>query len=171
MVWKPIEGWPYSVSDTGLVRNDRTGRILTNQISRQGYYLVRLSAGCKPVGFLVHRLVANAFIPNPNNYPEVNHIDGNTLNASADNLEWCSRSMNMRHRVDVLGHRSSDYVIESMNEAHRKPVVCVETERVYKSVADASVSLGLDGSNISACANGKRHTCGGFHWRWYHAEG
>lgn len=171
MTWKKIPDYPYSVSDTGLVRNDRTGRILKRQVNTWGYYTVSLSVGCKPVMFLVHRLVACAFIPNPNDYPEVNHIDGNTLNTSVDNLEWCSRSMNMRHRVDVLGHKSPRYVIEKMTAVLRKPIVCVETGVVYNSVAEASLSLGLDNSNISACALGKRHTCGGFHWRWHNAEG
>lgn len=171
MIWKKISDYPYSVSDTGLVRNDRTGRILRRQINPHGYYIIRLSVECKPTTFLVHRLVANAFIPNPNDYPEVNHIDGNTLNASADNLEWCSRSMNMRHRIDVLGYKHSRQTIEKIASALRKPIVCVETGTVYNSVAEASNLLNLDDSNISACALGKRHTCGGFHWRWHNAKG
>jgi hypothetical protein len=85
MRWAKIDGYPYSVSDTGLVRNDRTGRILRGQVLPNGYAYVHLRPADK--NFYIHRLVATCFIENPDMKPEVNHIDGNKLNNCVDNLE------------------------------------------------------------------------------------
>lgn len=116
--WKSINGYEsiYEVSSTGKIRSvDRTikrksgsmkvrGRLLSPSLLKhpQGkglaeYYVVTLSKNGKSNKFLVHRLVAEAFIPNPHNKPHVNHIDGNGRNNSVDNLEWVTPSENMVH--------------------------------------------------------------------------
>lgn len=102
MQWKTIENYPrYQVSDTGKVRNRDTGKILKPTIhharNRFGYALVYIYSNKKRKCFSIHRLVASAFIPNPNNYPEVNHKDENSLNNNVTNLEWCSREYNMNY--------------------------------------------------------------------------
>tara|TARA_Y100000389_G_scaffold200499_1_gene241095 strand:+ start:404 stop:1216 length:813 start_codon:yes stop_codon:yes gene_type:complete len=95
-VWKkvPVEGYErYSISSMGQVRNDDRGRIMKNTLNTTGYYSIQLS-GAKAKHFRVNRLVALAFIPNPNEYPYVNHIDGNKENNCVENLEWCTQLYN-----------------------------------------------------------------------------
>ena len=92
-----VKDYPnYSVNHLGEVFNNKTGRKL-KQTVKKGYCLVYLYNVKGRKSFLVHRLVANAFIPNPNNLPEVNHKDENSQNNSAENLEWCSRLYNVHY--------------------------------------------------------------------------
>jgi hypothetical protein len=104
-VWKPIEGTygKYEVSNLGRVMSkmQRNPRIMPQTIQRSGYHYVMLHVNNKPTCRRVHRLVAQAFLPNPNNMKEVNHKDGNKDNNRADNLEWCTRSHNVKHSFDM----------------------------------------------------------------------
>ena len=83
------------VSNFGEVKSHR--KIIKGEITSGGYCRVHISHNGVEYKFLVHRLVAEAFIPNPKRLPEVNHIDGNKQNNSVDNLEWCTRSQNTSH--------------------------------------------------------------------------
>ena len=88
----------YDVSEDGIVVNTKTNKVLKPYISKRGYYRVKLyMVEHSARMFQVHRLVAQAFIPNPRNLPEVNHIDGNKLNNSVENLEWCTGKENIAH--------------------------------------------------------------------------
>ena len=90
-IWKKIEGYEnYSVSTYGRVRNDKTGRILKPMDKNKGYLYVNLQDKCHRI----HRLVAQTFIPNPNNYPIVNHKDEDKSNNNVKNLEWCTSQYN-----------------------------------------------------------------------------
>lgn len=102
--WKPIEGYEglYEVSSLGSVKSlnyNRTGkeRILKSQNNGKGYLLVALCRDGKRKFFQIHRLVATAFIPNPNNYPHINHKDENPLNNIVNNLEWCDAKYNANY--------------------------------------------------------------------------
>lgn len=100
MRWKSIENYPnYLVSDTGLVKNCVTGNIKFQGYGKNfnEYKIVQLWKNNVAKQFQVHRLVAQAFIPNPYNLPQVNHKDGNKLNNCVDNLEWCDNSYNQKH--------------------------------------------------------------------------
>ena len=95
-VFRKIKGQKiYSVSNFGKVRNDQTGELCHTCINNCGYQIVNLKIGCK----LVHRLVAETFIPNPNKLSDVNHIDSNKINNSVENLEWLSHKDNIRHML------------------------------------------------------------------------
>ena len=97
---KDIKGYEglYQVSSWGKVISVKTNKVLSPEINSKGYLRVDLydSTG-KKKHYKVHRLVAEAFIPNPENKPQINHIDGNTQNNSITNLEWCTSSENMNH--------------------------------------------------------------------------
>jgi len=96
--WKKISGYEnYSVSDFGRVRNDKTGRIMKTLPNAQGYPRVSLYDGIKNISKTVHRLVAVSFIPNLENKPQINHIDGDKINNNVTNLEWVIPSENIKH--------------------------------------------------------------------------
>ena len=114
-IWKDIEGYEnkYQVSNLGNVKSLETWtgdkyirreKILKNMVYGNGYYYVCLSKNGKVKKYKVNRLVAQAFIPNPDNKPFTNHIDGDKLNNNVDNLEWCTQSENMKH-ASMIGLR------------------------------------------------------------------
>lgn len=103
-VIKDIKGFEgrYTISNLGIVRSLLTGKILKPYITNKGYARVNLRyAKCRDYkSLLVHRLVAGNFLPNPNNYREINHKDCNRLNNRADNLEWCDRFYNIKYAFE-----------------------------------------------------------------------
>ena len=98
--WQSIPGYPgYQVSKTGKVVN-HIGNELTLVLHHKGYLKVQLSNNAVAKMFFVHRLVAMAFVDNPDNLPQVNHLDGNKQNNYYINLEWCTQSQNIQHAWD-----------------------------------------------------------------------
>lgn len=108
--WRKIVDYPnYSVSNLGNVRNDKTGLLLKASVKRGGYYGIRLSKNSIKEDFLIHHLVANHFLENPENKPIIDHIDRNRTNNCLDNLRWITRSGNGRNRTKQQGIYSSKY--------------------------------------------------------------
>ena len=99
-MWKDIKNYEnYEINEFGEIRNKKTNHILKHSINEKGYHKVILTKDNKKIKTGVHRLVASAFIPNPNNYKEVNHIDENKSNNHYSNLEWCNRIQNIEHSI------------------------------------------------------------------------
>ena len=150
----------YSVTDCGEVYSKKTKRFLKQFPNHKGYLQVCLMVDGKKKTVKVHRLVAVAFVPNPDKKPQVNHKDGNKQNNHAKNLEWCTNSENQTHSYRVIG-----------NENHgggggKTPVMCIETEKVYCSMSEAAKETGTYAQNINrVCRNGFG-TAAGLHWKY-----
>lgn len=159
-MWKDViyfEGF-YQVSDTGMVKNTKTGRILKPYAG--DYYTVTLSKpGVKSTCRLVHRLVAEAFLPNPNNLPQVNHKDENKHNNSVSNLEWCDAKYNINY-----GNGKYKKTIRE-----RKPVlqftITGDFVKQWDSATEVERTLGWGHSNIRKCCNGMLSQAYGFIWK------
>lgn len=149
-IWKKFEDG-YSVSNEGNVKNDLNERILMGDKNNIGYRRI-----CTPTKrYFVHRLVAEAFVPNPDNKPVVNHIDGNKTNNRADNLEWVTRSENDLHAFR-LGLRTT-YNNRSVAKIDDNGVV-LET---FESLAEAQRKYGR---NVGEVCRGHRQRVAGYKW-------
>lgn len=153
----PIKDFPnYRIDKIGNVFNSN-GLKLKPSISNTGYLRVSLSNNdVKHKRFLVHRLVAETFIPNPNNYPQVNHKDENKTNNCVENLEWCTPLYNLNYSK----------VIEKASIAKEKMVRCITTNEVFSSFKEIEDKFGLSYSNLVACCTGRRKKCGGMEWEY-----
>ena len=161
-VFRDIPGYEglYQVSNLGNVKslgngdnNSNVGkeRMLKLQKDKDGYLTVFLSIHNYKKLHKVHRLVAQAFLPNPNNYPQINHIDENKTNNNVDNLEFCTAQYNI------------DY-------SQSKPVCQYSLDGIYiatyKSIKEASKQTGINQGDISCCCRGKYKTSGGYIWKY-----
>jgi hypothetical protein len=168
--WRPIQGWDYSVSSCGRVRNDKTGKVSAFGHTVARYRQVILCANGKKQHFSVHRLVAQAFIPNPECKPEVNHINGDGLDNRVENLEWCTSRENVLHAHRVLGKTTSPEnmakLLKASNKACNKPVRCVETNEIYESATVAAKAVGCYYLSMIYHLNGKRSHCYGKHYEY-----
>lgn len=155
--WKDIDGYfgRYSVSTQGNVRSNLNKKLLSPHLRENGYLEVALCRGNKQRTFLVHRLVAKAFLPNPKNKPQVNHINGNRADARLSNLEWCTAKENRDHAVTVLNHSPGK---------HCKQILCLNTGEVFDSIAQAARAKNVSRANITSVVNGHRVMAGGFFW-------
>lgn len=155
--WKSIQGYPhYEVSDHGRVKNSKTGRILKQGRHKQGYSLVWLSNDGRRRGRSVHSLVGEAFVPNPNHKPQINHKDGVKSNNYVDNLEWSTGSENTQHAYDT-----------GLFDGRPKVAVkIIETEEIYDSVKDCAEAIGGSPSGVSSCASGRFECYKGLHFEY-----
>lgn len=154
---RKIRDFPnYTVTRTGDVYNSK-GQKLKPLLSGKGYARVSLSnESVKHKRMSVHRLVADAFIENPDKLPQVNHLDENKFNNSVGNLEWSTPLDNLNH----------SHVIEKASAAKYHKVRCKTTGKVYGSIKEACDELGLHHSNLVACCNNRRRRCGGLEWEY-----
>ena len=153
-IWKDIDGYEglYKVSNLGRIKSlgndkNRKEKILKTGKNKFGYLHVILCKEGKVTTFRVQRLVANAFIPNPENKPEVNHIDENKENNCVWNLEWCTHQYNNEY-------------------SKGKKILCVETNKVYPSAMEAQRQTVVHQQSIIACCKGKLKTTGNYHWKY-----
>lgn len=169
-IWKEVSGFEglYAVSNNGEIKGLKSGKILRPRPTKNDYLMVYLSKNGKQKNYLIHRLVAQEFINNPDGKLEVNHLDGDKSNNCTTNLEWSTRGENTKHAFKIgLRHVNKDKIIESK----RKSVCQIDIStgdiiRIWKSSREASRVLNISQSNISMCCNGKRNHCGGFLWRY-----
>ena len=157
--WKSIAGYEglYEVSDLGRVKSLKYGkeRILKPEKNNCGYLRVCLRKYEQNKGLLVHRLVAEAFIPNPNNLETVNHKDEVKTNNVASNLEWMSREDNVAYSRPQWEKRGVQMLDKSTGELLA----------TFPSINEAWRVTGINHCNISLCCNGKLKSAGGYIWR------
>lgn len=164
--YKDIIGYEgiYQISNLGNVISLKFGKrkLLKQGKNTTGYYQVALCNNCKTKSFLVNRLVALHFIPNPENLPQINHKDENPLNNSANNLEWCNSSYNINY-----GNRN-----KNMAKSNSIPIIQYDINMnkicEFESSSDANRILNIPQSSISACCRYKMEKAGGFVWRYKH---
>lgn len=158
-IWKDCKGYEgrYQISNLGRIWSVLSQKYLSTWLDSWGYPTVQLSAANgKRKTEKVHRLVALAFIPNPDGLPQVNHKNEDKADNRVENLEWCDNKYNSNY-----GTRN-----QRISETETKEYYCVELDRVFKGVREVEEELGIKGHHISEVCNGKRKTCGGYHWRW-----
>ena len=137
--WKDIKGYEglYQVSNLGRVKS-KTGRIRKTTFTNSGYELVVLYNNCKSKGFTIHRLVAEALLPNPENKPQVNHIDEDKTNNAVFNLEWVTAKENVNHGTRTL--KSSNKVSCIFNDGSLMSFYSLTDCANYLNITVASVS-------------------------------
>lgn len=158
-IWKRLKEYSedYEVSSKGRIKSIKYGRdrILKTHITTRGYEEVCLRVSGKSKHLAVHRLVAKTFLPNLENFPEINHKDENRLNNTIENLEWCTRKYNMEY--------------SKLHEKLRKAIIRINPVTNERRIYDCIVNVKLDGyddSAVSKCCKGKRKMHKGYIWEY-----
>lgn len=176
-----INGFPnYTITNSGDIfnlnyNNTKTKRKLKPLNNGSGYMYVCLCRNGKKYNKYIHILVAEHFIPNPNNLPQVNHKDGDKTNCHDWNLEWCTNGENLSHahRISLRDDREHLIKISQISSnATSKPVLQLynngSIKAEFKNAGEASIATGANRRKIYECCNGKQKTCGG--WKWKYKE-
>ena len=169
-VWKDIEGYEgkYQISNKGNVkslnyRNSGRSQNLVPKVNNAGRLWVELASNGKTKPMLIHRLVAMAFIPNPNNYPQINHKDENVKNNHAGNLEWCTGDYNIKCFLDR-------HKVRGRPKKLKTPILQLDKEGNVVKRWDDSIAIkeknGWSVWSILQCCRGNRKTAYGFKWQF-----
>lgn len=152
---KDIKGYEgeYAITSCGKVWSYKSNKFLSLKNDKDGYKFVTLCKNGKTTNFKVHRLVAEAYIPNPNNYPIINHKDEIKDNNCVNNLEWCTYLYN--HQYSSNGNRFQ-----------WKRTRCVETGQIFESAKAAADFYGITSGAISRAARDPGRTSCGYHWEY-----
>ena len=163
-LWRNIDGYQnYQVSNLGNVRSmNYRGTGETKQLVPKENNCGRLWVELKGKPFLIHRLVAMAFLPNENNFPQINHIDENPKNNRVDNLEWCTGEYNRKAFLNNhKGGRAKKNVIP-VNQID----LCGNIVRQWEDSRTIANETGMSQWSITQCCDGKRNTAYGFRWQY-----
>lgn len=170
-IWKNLRLsnslYTYRISNSGKViyeriltgHSNRRGAIKScakkPSLSKSGYYYITISVGDRAKKMLLHRLIAEAFIPNPQNKPDINHINGIKTDNRIDNLEWCTHQENMQHAHDI-----------GLNKGSGKKVICINSGKIYDSLIQAANDLALKHTSVCQVVKGQRNSVYGFKFQY-----
>lgn len=177
-IWKDIKGYEglYKISNMGRVYSLLTEKFLKPGINNQTKYkaVVLYNKG-KTITKKIHRLIAEHFIPNPENKSFIDHIDGNRQNNSISNLRWVTHKENLNN--PLAKEKQHQGIIKSWEKRSRtktfkqlkkvsKPVICIEANMIFPSINEAGRYLNLDARKICQACKGKFEKFGGYHWKY-----
>lgn len=177
-IWKDVVGSNglYMVSNYGNVkslhyRGGNHEKILTPKKNNSGRLWVEITIKGKKKEMLIHRLVAYAFLENPNGYTEINHIDENPLNNHVDNLEWCNHKYNVKcfcdnHPDHSKNRRSTEKYKKRLSIPVMQLTANGEVIRIWKNSREVQLETNMSDWSISECCRGKRKTAYGYIWRY-----
>lgn len=174
----PVLGYPdYLIYEDGRIWSNKTNKFLKPSCTIRGYKNIELFNDKGSKRFWIHRLVANAFLPNPDNLPQVNHKDENPLNNCVDNLEWCTAKYNMNYGNGAkTRHQKIDYSRPCFRENAIKngkrvarPVSMYSLDgqfiKTFESATEASRQTGINVTNITRAVRTK-YNAGGYAWKY-----
>lgn len=168
MEWRIVEEFPnYEVSENGQIRNRTTGHIKSQRIKNNGYVITDLSRNGEVKTVHIHRIVAKAFLPNPQNYSEVNHINEDKTDNYYGNLEWCDRTYNNNYgniqtlRLNTLKSRQSSNAPQRVQQIDKDGNIIA----TYPSMREAERQTGINNTRISAVCRGESKQAGGYIWK------
>ncbi len=158
----------YEVSDDGNIRNAKTKKVRKNNINHNGYYFVTISLGSRKNKITIknHIAVADTYIDNPNNYPIINHKDGNKLNNHITNLEWCTYQYNAQHALQ-------NGLLDNYINKYDVPIICLPDMIIYKSITEAGKQFTKPNMNRDAARKNISHALNhngmayGKYWKYY----
>jgi hypothetical protein len=147
----------YAATEDGRIWSYRRKKFLAPATKKaNGYQEVSLSVNGKNKVYLVHRLIAETYLDNPDNLPQVNHKDENKTNNSVSNLEWCTAKYNTLYGTGSLRSHQKQY----------KRVYCVELDQTFESAKEASKATKTNYTHLCQCCRGEHKSSGGYHWRY-----
>lgn len=166
-------GMFYEVSNQGRLRNTKTKKVVKTRINERGYEVYCGTINNKYTFFRIHKAVAESFIANIENKPQVCHKDGNKTNNNVENLMWATQEENINYAIEIGLINST--TLEKSHKNTRKPVLRIDNEgnvtefvsrlEAAKSITDKKENLKGVARHIGECCRNKRKTCGGYIWK------
>lgn len=171
-IWKDIQGFDglYQVSNLGRIKSSIRSRILEGSLNKEGYRRITLRSSGTGRPYYVHRLVAETFLPNPDNLPQVDHINTIRDDNRIENLRWVTPSKNNNNKLTRKRNKKAQIELT----AFKRLIIQLNMDNSFVAIfyyaSDASKSTGIHSRAILKCCNGIQNSAGGYIWMFYNME-